>query len=129
MMRQAQQRGYGDGLDPETFNPYMWVGKSHYYSAALSFYNFPYAFGGLFAAGLYAQYRREGAAFLPKYRALLRATPVADVEDVAAMAGIDLSDVSFWRSSLEVFRGLIDEFEAMVAARGARFAGNEKMKL
>ena len=110
MMKAAQQRAYGDGLDPETLNQYMWIGKSHYYSAGLSFYNFPYAFGGLFAAGLYARYRAEGAAFVPKFRALLRATPVASVEDVAAMAGIDLGDVGFWRSSMEIFKDRVEQF-------------------
>ena len=34
--------------------------KGHYYSGSLSFYNFPYAFGGLFARGLYAKYQQEG---------------------------------------------------------------------
>ena len=110
MMTDAQKRAYGDGLDPETLHPYMWVCKSHYYSAGLSFYNFPYAFGGLFAAGLYAQYRREGEAFLPKYRALLKATTVSSVEDVAKMADIDLGDVNFWRSSLEIFKDRVDQF-------------------
>lgn len=110
MMKEAQKRGYGDGLDLDTLNPYMWVCKSHYYSSGLSFYNFPYAFGGLFAAGLYAQYRKEGEAFLPKYRALLKATTVASVEDVAKMADIDLGDVSFWRSSLEIFKARVELF-------------------
>ena len=113
MMTEAQKRGYGDGLDPETLHPFMWVCKSHYYSAGLSFYNFPYAFGGLFAAGLYAQYRREGEAFLPKYRALLKATTVSSVEDVAKMADIDLGDVNFWRSSLEIFKDRVDQFLAL----------------
>ena len=110
LMKEAQKRGYGDGLDLDTLNPYMWVCKSHYYSSGLSFYNFPYAFGGLFAAGLYAQYRREGEAFLPKYRALLKATTVCSVEDVAKMAGIDLGDVNFWRSSLEIFKARVELF-------------------
>jgi len=110
MMKEAQKRGYGDGLDLDTLNPYMWVCKSHYYSSGLSFYNFPYAFGGLFAAGLYAQYRKEGEAFLPKYRALLQATTVASVEDVAKMADVDLGDVNFWRSSLEIFKARVEQF-------------------
>lgn len=114
MMKDAQKRGYGDGLDPDTFNPYMWVCKSHYYSSGLSFYNFPYAFGGLFAAGLYAQYRKEGASFLPKYRKLLKATAEATCEDVAKLADIDLSDVNFWRSSLEIFKERIDLFLELV---------------
>jgi pepF/M3 family oligoendopeptidase len=110
MMKEAQKRGYGDGLDLDTLHPYMWVCKGHYYSSGLSFYNFPYAFGGLFAAGLYAQYRKEGEAFLPKYRALLKATTVASVEDVAKMADIDLGDVNFWRSSLEIFKARVEQF-------------------
>ena len=110
MMKEAQKRGYGDGLDLDTLNPFMWVCKSHYYSSGLSFYNFPYAFGGLFSAGLYAQYRKQGEAFLPKYRALLRATTVASVEDVAGMADIDLGDVNFWRSSLEIFKARVERF-------------------
>ena len=110
MMHQAQLRAYGDGVDPETLNPYMWINKSHYYSPELSFYNFPYAFGGLFAAGLYAQYRRQGEAFLPKYRALLHATSVCSCEDVAKMADIDLGDVEFWRSSMEIFKERIEQF-------------------
>ena len=114
LMHEAQLRGYGDGVDAETLHPYMWVCKSHYYSSSLSFYNFPYAFGGLFAAGLYAQYLREGEAFLPKYRALLRATTVNDVEEVAAMAGIDLGDVAFWRSSMEIFKERIRLFLELV---------------
>ena len=116
LMHEAQVRGYGDGVDPETLHPYMWVCKGHYYSSGLSFYNFPYAFGGLFAAGLYAQYLKEGEAFLPKYRALLHATTVSSVEDVAKMADIDLGDISFWRSSLEIFKSRVEEFLRLVEA-------------
>ncbi|MBQ2446375.1 MAG: M3 family oligoendopeptidase [Oscillospiraceae bacterium] len=116
LMHEAQLRGYGDGIDPETLHPYMWVCKGHYYSSGLSFYNFPYAFGGLFAAGLYAQYLKEGETFLPKYRALLHATTVSSVEDVAKMADIDLGDVNFWRSSLEIFKERVEEFLRLVEA-------------
>ena len=95
----------------------MWVCKSHYYSADLSFYNFPYAFGGLFARGLYAKYLEEGEAFLPKYRALLKATAVSDVEDVAKIAGIDLTQPEFWEKSLETIARDIDSFVAMTAKK------------
>jgi oligoendopeptidase F len=116
IMLEAQKQSYGDGLDPLALHPYMWVCKGHYYSSGLSFYNFPYAFGGLFAAGLYAQYLKEGEAFLPKYRALLHATTVSSVEDVAKMADIDLGDINFWRSSLEIFRDRVDQFLELVEA-------------
>ena len=106
MMLKAQEQSYGDGLDPNFRHPYMWICKSHYYGA--TFYNFPYAFGGLFARGLYAQYQREGAAFVPKYKKLLRTTTVATAEDVAKVAGIDLTDKEFWRSALQTVAQQID---------------------
>ncbi len=110
IMINAQKEAFGDALDPEYMHPYMWCCKSHYYSAGLSYYNFPYAFGGLFSRGLYAKYLEEGEAFLPKYRALLKATTVENVEDVAKIAGIDLTNPDFWRKSLDVIVEKIDEF-------------------
>ena len=57
IMLDAQKQAYGDGLDPNCLHPYMWVCKSHYYSSDLSYYNWPYAFGGLFARGLVVKYQ------------------------------------------------------------------------
>ncbi len=108
MMTKAQELSYGDGLDPNFRHPYMWVCKSHYYGP--TFYNFPYAFGGLFARGLYAQYEKEGPAFVPKYKKLLYTTPVATAEDTAKVAGIDLTDKDFWRSALQMIADQIDLF-------------------
>ena len=105
-MLDAQKQSYGDGLDHSVLHPYMWVCKNHYYGP--TFYNFPYAFGGLFARGLYAQYEKEGAAFVPKYKKLLNTTPIAKVEDVAKVADIDLTDKNFWRSALQTIADRID---------------------
>jgi oligoendopeptidase F len=110
IMINAQKESYGDGLDPELMHPYMWVCKSHYYRAGLSYYNFPYAFGGLFSRGLYAKYLEDKEGFLPKYRALLNATTVDTVENVAGIAGIDLTNPEFWRTSLQTIADQIDMF-------------------
>ncbi len=112
IMLDAQKEAFGDALDPKCMHPWMWCCKSHYYRAGLSYYNFPYAFGGLFSRGLYAKYLEEGEAFLPKYRALLKATTVDTVESVAGIAGIDLTEPSFWRKSLQIIADRIDEFIA-----------------
>ena len=111
-MLDAQKQSYGDGLDHNCLHPYMWVCKSHYYGP--TFYNFPYAFGGLFARGLYAQYEQEGAAFVPKYRKLLYTTPVATAEDAAKVADIDLTDKNFWRGALQTIADQIDLFCQLV---------------
>ena len=107
-MTTAQKQSYGDGLDNSLMHPYMWVCKSHYYGP--TFYNFPYAFGGLFARGLYAQYEAEGASFVEKYKRLLYTTTVATAEDTAKVAGIDLTDKNFWRSALQTIADQIDLF-------------------
>ena len=112
IMLDAQRKSYGDGLDPDCLHPYMWVCKSHYYGPI--YYNFPYAFGGLFARGLYAQYKAEGAAFLPKYKKLLHDTSVKTVEDTALIAGIDLTDKKFWESGLESIAEEIREYIALL---------------
>ena len=112
LMLDAQKASYGDGLDETTLHPYMWVCKSHYYGP--TFYNFPYAFGGLFARGLYAQYEQEGSSFIPKYTKLLHTTPVASAEDVAKVAGIDLTDKAFWQGALQTIADQIDQFCALV---------------
>ena len=90
----------------------MWVCKSHYYGP--TFYNFPYAFGGLFARGLYAQYEQEGASFVPKYKKLLYTTTIASAEDTAKVAGIDLTDKQFWRNALQTIADQIDLFCKLV---------------
>lgn len=114
LMLGAQKEAYGDGLDNNYLHPYMWINKGHYYSSGLSYYNFPYAFGGLFARGLYAKYEEEGDAFLPKYRKLLKATTVMSVEEVAKIADIDLTDKSFWEMGLKSFANQIDLFKELV---------------
>ena len=112
LMTDAQKASYGDGLDESTLHPYMWVCKGHYYGP--TFYNFPYAFGGLFARGLYAQYEKEGKDFIPKYTKLLHTTPVASAEDVAKVADIDLTDKAFWRAALQTIADQIDLFCQLV---------------
>ena len=114
LMLDAQRKAYGDGLDPDVLHPFMWVCKGHYYSSGLSFYNFPYAFGGLFARGLYAKYVEQGQEFVPLYRKLLYTTPIATVEGAASVAGIDLTGKEFWTNSLLSYKNNVDEFERLV---------------
>lgn len=110
IMLQAQKDTYGDGLDESVLHPYMWLNKGHYYSSGLSFYNFPYAYGGLFALGLYAKFEEEGKPFVTKYDNLLSATTTKNCEEVGLLAGIDVRDQAFWESSLDQIVKRIDEF-------------------
>ena len=113
-MLRAQDRTYGDGLDPELRHPYMWACKSHYYSSGLNFYNFPYAFGLLFGKGVFARYLEQGSSFVPVYCRLLRSCGSDTVANVAASVGIDVRSTDFWRSSLSVVEKDIDRFCELV---------------
>ena len=114
LMLDAQKKAYGDGLDENFMHPYMWLCKSHYYNGSLSFYNFPYAFGGLFARGLYAKYKAEGEGFVDTYKEMLRQTALSDIEECAAVAGVDLTKRDFWAAGLKTISDEIDEFCALV---------------
>lgn len=110
LMLWAQKEAYGDGLDEEFLNPGMWICKGHYYSADLSFYNFPYAFGDLFALGLYSLFEKEGSAFVEKYNKLLNATATCSGEDAGKMVGIDLTDKAFWKAGLDRITKIAEDF-------------------
>ncbi|MFT9486916.1 MAG: M3 family oligoendopeptidase [Tepidibacillus sp.] len=110
IMLNAQKEAYGDGLEPDFLHPYMWVCKPHYYFPERHFYNFPYAFGMLFAKGLYAEYLKRGADFVPEYDKLLSVTGKMNVADITKTMGIDVRSPEFWRNSLKLVEQDIEAF-------------------
>jgi pepF/M3 family oligoendopeptidase len=111
LMLDAQRKAYGDGLDPAFLHPYMWAVKPHYYSHSLNFYNYPYAFGHLFALSLYAKLGGGGGFAAASYQMLLENTGCCSVEDLALDAGFDLSDSGFWRQGLAIIERRVDDLE------------------
>ena len=109
LMAHAQERSYGDGLSAQR-HEYMWAVKSHYYSVDLDFYNFPYAFGQLFAAGLYSRYKKEGKAFVDIYCNLLSDTGSMSCEDLCFKAGFDITKKDFWKSGIDFYINEIEQF-------------------
>lgn len=110
LMIEAQREAYGDGLDPEYLHPYMWICKPHYYEAGYNYYNFPYAFGLLFAKGLYAEYLKRGEEFVKQYDKLLSVTGKLKVAEVTKIMNIDINSIDFWRSSLKIIEEDIEKF-------------------
>ena len=109
-MVEAQKEAYGEGLDEDVLHPYMWLNKTHYYSAGRNFYNFPYAFGLLFSKGLYAVYLKRGEEFVPEYDTLLSVTGKKDIIEVAEMMNIDVTKPDFFRDSLKIVEKDIEKF-------------------
>lgn len=113
IMLQAQRDSYGDGIDPEVMNKFAWTWKPHYYATDLSFYNYPYAFGNLFAKGLYAIFKEKGEAFVPDYKALLASTGEEMAAELAARFGIDIRSKEFWAKSLATIAPQIERYKQL----------------
>lgn len=120
LMRDAQEKSYGNGLNDEKTNDksdyterheYMWAVKSHYYSTGLDFYNFPYAFGQLFAAGLYERAKKEGPEFAKTYATLLSDTGSMSCEDLCKRAGFDITTKEFWKSGIEMYANELSQLK------------------
>ena len=110
IMERSQKATYGDGLDERYLQKYMWTWKPHYYSTGLSFYNYPYAFGQLFATGLYAIYQQRGDEFVNEYKELLASTGEATAADLAKRFGIDITTRKFWEDSLAIIGKQVDRY-------------------
>jgi pepF/M3 family oligoendopeptidase len=108
IMERAQKETYGDGLDERYLQKFMWTWKPHYYSS--SFYNYPYAFGLLFATGLYAIYQQRGAEFVEDYKNLLASTGEETAAKLAKRFGIDITKRKFWDDSLAIIGKHIDRY-------------------
>ncbi len=113
IMERAQVAAYGDGLDERYLQKFMWTWKPHYYSPSLSFYNFPYAFGLLFATGLYAIYQQRGVSFVKDYKELLASTGEDTPVRLARRFGFDIRKPKFWEDSLAIIGKQIDRYSAL----------------
>ncbi len=109
IMAESQEKSYGCGLSSER-HEYMWAVKSHYYITGLDFYNFPYAFGQLFSAALYARYKKEGKSFVETYCQLLGDTGRMTCEDLCKKAGFDIMEKEFWKSGIQMYQEEIEQF-------------------
>lgn len=108
LMLKAQEDTYGDGLGLK--HQYMWAVKGHYYSEGFSFYNYPYAFGQLFALGLYAS--KDSVKDFPlHYRNVLAMTGKFEAKEVAAAAGCDIESKEFWMKGIAYIGTYIEKLK------------------
>ena len=115
LMTEAQRKVYGDALEVGGEDPYFWASKLHFYISGLSFYNYPYTFGYLLSHALFAQFRREGTDFLPRYEAFLRRTGSATCEDaVRETLGRDITQPEFWAEAIHSIEHPLKELEALL---------------
>jgi oligoendopeptidase F len=114
LMSEAQRKMYGDTLLPDGCDPMFWASKMHFFISGISFYNFPYVFGYLLSQALFARFKAEGAAFLPRYEAFLSLTGSATCEEVVKKTlGEDLTKPEFWATALKAMEPSLKAYEAL----------------
>ncbi|MFZ2956717.1 MAG: M3 family oligoendopeptidase [Candidatus Ozemobacteraceae bacterium] len=119
LMVEKQRSLYGDVLAKGWEDPFFWASKLHFYITGVTFYNFPYTFGFLLSRGLFARFKAEGAAFLPKYREFLRLSGSFPAEEVARRSlGVDLTKPAFWNEAIRSLEKPMAEFEKITKRIG-----------
>lgn len=112
LMAEAQDEAFCGVLASN--HPHFWASKLHFYLTGVPFYNFPYTFGYMFSAGIYARAQQEGTAFADKYDDLLRDTGRMTVEELAQKhLGTDLTKPDFWQNAAQLVTDDIEQFLAM----------------
>jgi oligoendopeptidase F len=79
-------------------------------------YVYAYAYGQLLALSVYGRYLEEGEPFVPRYLEMLAAGGSRSPEELAKIAGLDLTDPGFWEDGLALVRGQLEEAERAAAA-------------
>lgn len=108
-MEEAQKRAFLNGL--EQYHPLFWASKLHFHITYAPFYNFPYTFGYLFSAGIYARKQELGDKLADVVDNLLLDTGRMTVEDLAKKhLGVDLQQEAFWLQAVEHVLADVDQF-------------------
>jgi oligoendopeptidase F len=113
LWHQSQDELLGDAVEITDGYRMWWSYVPHFIGTPG--YVYAYAYGQLLALSVYRRYLEEGEDFVPRYLELLAAGGSRSPEDLAAIAGLDLADPSFWAKGLDLVR---EQLEAAEAAAG-----------
>ena len=108
MALSTQKSVFGDTGDKESYHPYVWVSKPHFYYQGIPFYNYPYMIARLAAYSLYGRWLEEGALFFEHLLGVLSQSGKANVQETLALLGV--GENNCWRFSLDRIREVIEQW-------------------
>jgi oligoendopeptidase F len=114
LWHQSQAEMLGDAVEITDGYRLWWSYVPHFIGTPG--YVYAYAYGQLLALSVYRRYLEEGESFVPRYLELLEAGGSRSPEELAAIAGLDLEDPSFWAQGLALVREQLEAAEAAAAA-------------
>ncbi len=103
---------FGDMELPEEFK-HEWNHIPHIHASP--FYCYAYAWGNLLVLSLFAQYEKEGDAFIEKYLELLSSGGNASPADLMKIVGADANAESFWQGGFDIIKEEIEELKKLIA--------------
>ena len=110
LWKQSQEELLGDAVEVTDGYKTWWSYVPHFIGTPG--YVYAYAYGQLLALSVYGKYLAEGPEFVDKYVELLSAGGSKSPEELAAIAGLDLTDPGFWRAGLDLVRAQLEQAEA-----------------
>jgi oligoendopeptidase F len=111
LWKESQEELLGDAVEVTDGYKMWWSYVPHFIGTPG--YVYAYAYGQLLALSVYGKYLAEGPEFVDKYLELLSAGGSKSPEELAAIAGLDLTDPGFWRAGLDLVRGQLERAEAV----------------
>ncbi|HMS73213.1 MAG TPA: M3 family metallopeptidase, partial [Baekduia sp.] len=118
---QSSQELFGDSIELSEGYENWWSYIPHFINTPG--YVYAYAFGQLLALSVYGRYLEEGKDFVPAYLEMLATGGSKKPEDLVAIAGLDLTDPSFWQSGLALVE---DQLRQAEEAAGEVLAAREQ---
>ena len=109
----ANRPMFGDSVSLSDDYAWWWLYIPHFVHSP--FYCYAYAFGELLVLALLRRYDEEGAAFVPRYLALLEAGGSDTPERLLGAIGLDIADPAFWNGGLDLLEELLEQAEALAA--------------
>ncbi len=100
---------FGDSVEVSHDFRHEWLGIPHIYHTP--FYCYAYSFGQLLSLSLYHRYKREGAAFVPKFLTILSFGGSAAPAVILREAGVDIADPEFWRGGFRAIEEMIGHLD------------------
>jgi oligoendopeptidase F len=113
LWHQSQAEMLGDAVEITDGYRLWWSYVPHFIGTPG--YVYAYAYGQLLALSVYRRYLEEGEGFVARYLELLEAGGSRSPEELAAIAGLDLEDPSFWAQGLELVREQLEAAETAAA--------------
>lgn len=108
---ETNARMYGDSVELSPNYRHGWKYIPHFVHSP--FYCYAYAFAQLFVLTLFQEYKKDRAAFIPKYFEMLSLGGSKAPEEIALIAGLDLRNPKFWESGLALLDDLVRQAEAL----------------